>query len=60
MLNKNFMAPFYGVQLTQGYGCFRKKIIHDVQNIFVASKSCFFFPVKMIILKFKPLKKKVL
>ena len=43
MLNKNFVAPFYGVQLTQGYGCFRKKIIHDVQNIFVASKSCFFF-----------------
>ena len=54
------MTPFYGVQLTQGYGCFRKKIIHDVQNIFVASKSCFFFSVKMIILKFKPLKKKVL
>ena len=43
MLKKTLWPLFIdGAQLTQGYGYFRKKIIHDVQNIFVASKSFFF------------------
>ena len=43
-VKKKTLWPLFidGAQLTQGYGYFRKKIIHDVQNIFVASKSFFF------------------